>query len=286
MAEAALATPPAAPPATPPAAAPPWHQGIEADVIGSWQNKGWDITDPAKLVVEVSKSWKAAERHVGAPVDKIVRLPEPNDQAGWAGVWEKLGAPKEAKDYDIPAKYADGSDLDAGLADTLRSTFAKSHLPKEAAGEVAKAIVKYVEEADKSEATLGEQRKADQIAALQRDWGAKQQENQVIAINGARRLGLSSDQVKAMENALGYDVAAKLLHKIGVGTTESSFVEGGTTSANTTTSEQATSRLNDYAKDKEWSARLQAGHPPTVREWKALMEQKHGISEAQELANM
>lgn len=269
-------------------AAAPWHQGIEADVVGSWQNKGWDMTDPAKLVLDVSKAWKAAERHVGAPADKLVRLPDNNnDPAAWNAVWEKLGAPKEAKDYEIPTKYADGSDLEPGLADTLRNTFAKAHLPKEAASEVAKAIVKYVEDADKSEGTLAEQKKAEQLAALDREWGNKRDENTLIGLNGARRLGLSPDQVKAMEAALGYDVAAKLLHKIGVGTTESSFVEGGNRSNNPTTSEQARSRLNDLMSDKDgWAKRLLAGGQTEKREYRALMEQIHGISEARELANM
>jgi len=292
MAEAAPATPPAgtppaSPPATPPAA-PPWHQGIEADVIGSWQNKGWDISDPAKLVQEVTKSWKAAERHIGAPADRIVRLPDNNnDPNAWASVWEKLGAPKEAKDYEIPTKFSDNTDVEAGLVDTLRNTFAKAHLPKEAASEVSKAIVKFIEDADKSESVIATQKRTEQLAALDREWGTNKDANMLVALNGARRLGLSQEQVRSLEDALGADTAAKLFHRIGVGTTETSFVEGGNRTNSPTTSEQARSRLNDLMSDKDgWAKRFTAGGAVEKREFRALMEQIHGISEARELASM
>jgi hypothetical protein len=285
MAEAAPATP-SAPPAPPPAApstppATPWHTGIEPDVVGSWQNKGWDITDPAKLVVDVTKSWKAAERHIGAPADKIVRLPEPNDLAGWKNVWEKLGAPKEAKDYSLP------EGVDPALADTLRNTFAKQNMPKAMAEEVAKAFAKHVADGKVSEQTLNEQRKTETLAALQREWGAKFQENQVVALDGARRLGLSQEQVVKLEDALGWDTAAKLMHRIGAGLREPGQLHGPDQSTSASTKEQAQSRLNDLMAEKEgWAKRLQAGGKVEQREFKALMEQIHGVNEQHELAAM
>ena len=82
--------------------AAPWHQGVDADLVGAWQNKGYDLTDPAKVAVETGKAWREAEKMIGVPRDQLVRLPHnTNDPAAWRPVWERLGAPKEAKDYDF-----------------------------------------------------------------------------------------------------------------------------------------------------------------------------------------
>src|SRR5712664_2581436 len=94
------------------AASKPWYQGVagvDQEMVGHWQNAGWANKTPQELVVELTKSWKAAEKHVGVPADQIVRLPkDPKDELGWKQVWQRLGAPKEAKEYDFtPVKFAD-----------------------------------------------------------------------------------------------------------------------------------------------------------------------------------
>jgi hypothetical protein len=279
----------AAPPpgGTPPPPQTPWHQGIaDADTIGAWTNKGLDMADPAKLAVELTKHWKAAERHVGVPADRLLRLPEkPDDTAGWNTVWQKLGAPAEAKDYDFSTvKFADGTDLEQSFIDTMRATFAARHLPKEAATEVTKAVVKYLESAEASENSVTNAARQTQLASLEAKWGAQKDANMLQALNGARRLGLNPDQVKGIERAIGLDVAAELFRKIGIGTNEDTFVEGRSTGGQPATSEAAQSRLNDLKSDPEWTKRYLSGSQKERREFHALMEQITGISEAAELA--
>lgn len=274
MAEAAVA---ATPEATP--AAAPWHQGIEADVLGSWQNKGLDISDPAKLSVELTKHWKAAERHVGAPADQILRLPaNQNDSAAWKQIWERLGAPREAKDYEITGE--------GNLVDAMRTAFGANNVPKDAAKKIAEAVIKSVEGDAQTQKTLNDQRKIDTLASLQREWGAKYEENRVVALDGARRLGLSQEQLVKVEDALGWDVAAKLMHRIGVGLREPGQLHGGDQTVTPTTAQAAEARLKDLMSNKDWVARLQSGDKETQREWNALFQQKLGINEADELAQM
>ena len=54
MADPAPVAPPAAPGAPPLSAPPPaWHTGVEADFLGTWQNRGIDYSDPEAAPADV-----------------------------------------------------------------------------------------------------------------------------------------------------------------------------------------------------------------------------------------
>src|SRR5258708_36738726 len=55
--------------------AKPWHDGIEAETLGFWQNKGYDLTSPLKLATELTKQYPQAETHIGAPTGRLHRRP-------------------------------------------------------------------------------------------------------------------------------------------------------------------------------------------------------------------
>jgi hypothetical protein len=80
----------------------PWHDGVEADTVGFWQNKGYKVDDPKALATDLTKQYRELERHIGAPPDQILRLPKadakPEDIKAF---WSKLGAPADAKEYDF-----------------------------------------------------------------------------------------------------------------------------------------------------------------------------------------
>src|SRR5258708_6406048 len=104
-------TPPAG---TPPASDKPWHDGLAAEDVGYFQNRGWDKVDAKTAAINAAKAHREAEKLIGAPADKIIRLPnDPNDAEAWRQVRLRLGAPKDAKEYDFSTvKFADGTDLD------------------------------------------------------------------------------------------------------------------------------------------------------------------------------
>jgi hypothetical protein len=267
---------------------PPWHQGVDADLLGAWQNKGYDLTDPAKVAVETGKAWREAERMVGVPKEQLLRLPaNAQDAAAWRGVYERLGAPKEAKDYDFTSvKYNGTQDLEPSFVDALRSAFHTRGVSKDAATDITKAVVNFLNSEDTREATEAAARKTAQLAALDAKWGTQKDANYLTALNGARRLGLSKEQMQGIEAAIGYDVAAELFRKIGAGTNEDTFVDGGAKTGQPATSEAAQARLNDLKSDPDWMKRYLSGSEKEKREFKSLIEQITGISEAQELARL
>src|SRR6266436_6911584 len=127
--------------------APPWHAGVDADILGHWQNKGYSLDDPKTVAIEVTKQARDLQKHFGVPADRIVKLPDKaDDEAGWSAVWQRLGAPKEPKDYDFSAvKHADGNVPDAGLIDAIRGAAAAVHAPKDRAADLATAVVKHLD---------------------------------------------------------------------------------------------------------------------------------------------
>lgn len=266
-----------------PAAGEPWYSGIDRDLVGHWQNRGLDLSDPVKLVAEVGKAHREAERHIGVPPNRLVRLPErPDDAQGWKAVWERLGAPKDAKEYDFSGiKYGD-EDLEPSFVESLRSTFARTNLPKEAATEVTKAVVKYLTDADSQEQTAQATRLTEEMAALERNWGPNFHENMRLADEATRRLGLTKDDCNAIGEKMGAAKLAEVLRRIGAGTQEAIFKDGGGMNGNPASVESAIARKNDLKETNKTRPLTPAEH----KEMNILNQRITGINEAAELAKL
>lgn len=258
--------------------AKPWFDGLDAETIGHWDNKGWKKDDPKALATELTKAWKGLERHFGAPADRIIRLPEKaDDEAGWSAVRQKLGAPKEAKEYDFSTvKFSDGTELEQGFTDTMRSVLYKAGASKDAATDVVKSVVKFMDDADAAEtAARAAKIQADQ-SALKQEWGQNFDFNRLTAMQGVKRAiggddAAAQSVVDAMQNAIGYKATMEFWRKIGAGTSESTFHDGGTT-GNPTTMQGAIARKSELERDPEWSARYLKGSPKEVAEMNALIQ--------------
>jgi hypothetical protein len=268
------------PPATP--APPPWHQGVDADILGTWQNKGWDTSDPAKIAIEASKSYREAEKMIGVPKDQLLRIPaKPDDTAAWKALYQRLGAPADAKDYDVSPVTGEG--WEPSLADALRQAFSARNVTKDAASDITKALAKWFGDEESASNIASEAKKTTELVNLKQQWGAHYDSNLLEAKKGALGLGLTEDQVRAFEGIMGYDKAAELFRKIGSLNAEDQLVTGVRTGSPTTV-DQATARVNDLRTDPDFQRRLFAGEATARREWANLHEQIAGVSEAAELA--
>ncbi len=240
----------------------PWHTGIEPEFIGHAQNKGWKLDDPKEAFVAAVKQAREAERHFGVPPDRLVKMPaadaKPEDIRAY---YERLGAPKEAKDYDVSAIK------DATVAEAVRAAAHARGVTRDAAAEIAKAVATSLESRATTDSTVNAQNLADQKAALRANWGDKFEFNHLQAIEGARRLGIAPEAVKALEGAIGYDKVMETMRKIGANTREDTFVEkGGGANGDVTTREGAVARKQDLMADKAWAARFLAGGATEARE--------------------
>src|SRR5580693_1633942 len=99
------------------AAAAPWYQGAGADAetVGFWDNKGWSKDAPDKIAIEATKRARQLESHYGVPAEQLLKLPRADaGPEAWRSIHERLGAPKESKDYDFGDAGKDLGDALAG----------------------------------------------------------------------------------------------------------------------------------------------------------------------------
>ncbi len=260
--------------ATTTTAATPWHQGIEAETLGFWQNKGYDLADPKAFATKITEHYRNAEKHLGVPQDRLLRLPEkPDDADGWKTVYQRLGAPKDVKEYDFKdIKFGDGTELDEQFTTAMRSELLKANVAKDKAPDIVKAVVKYLDDADKAEATIRESEKTAQIQKVLKGWGPHRNENELMSLQALKRLEISQPEYDKLAGAIGYDRAAEIFCKIGAGFKEAPYVDGQTPGAPTTAA-SAQARLAELENDPGWRAKLVKNDTATWREFRALSAQ-------------
>lgn len=257
-------TPPTPPPhPTPP---PVWHTGIDAEFIGHAQNKGWKLDDPKEAFVAATKQARELERHFGVPPEQLLKMPKadakPEEIAAFR---QRLGAPKEASEYDLSAIK------EATIADTLRATAFTTGLSKDAATAVAAAVAKAIESQSTTDGVVKSGKLAEEKAALEKNWGTKFTFNKLLAEEGARRSGITPEAVVAMESQIGYAAVMEHFRKLGAHTSEDTFVErDGGGGGDVTTREGAISRKAELMADPEWGKRLTAGNVEARREYDRL----------------
>lgn len=268
-------TPPPSATTTPPPSPPPaaWHSGIDAEFIGHAQNKGWKLDDPKEAFIAATKQARELERHFGVPPDRIVKLPpadaKPEEIRAY---YQRLGAPAEAKEYDFSVvKDAAGNPIAAPLADALREAAFDRGLTKDAALVVAQKVVKAMDGVRAAESADQTAKIAEAREKLKQNWGTSFEYNKLKAMDGARKLGIDPEAVATLENVIGYAGVMEALRKIGVGTTEDTFVDRGTnTNGQVTTREGAVARKEELRKDPAWVDRYLKGGAAEVREMTAL----------------
>lgn len=265
----------------------PWYQGVEGvDTVltGHIQTKGWDKLDPAKAAVAAAQAHRQAEGLIGAPADQILRLPKETTDPAWNSVWQRLGRPAEEKGYDFSGvKFADGTEPDESLVNTLRSTAFKLNVPAEAASGMMRAVLKYTEDAEAAEEAERAASLQTSREALKKSWGANEAANKLIAQNAWRALltktGMPQEQfaeaMTALENmpGVGYVGLHQILLSIGQSIGEAKFITNtGAAGDGVMTAEQATARIAELKKDQAWVKGYLAGDATKKREMENLLK--------------
>lgn len=253
------------------AAAKPWYDGqADAAMVGHWQNKGYDVTNPAKIAIEASKAYQEAEKLIGAPASQMIRLPvdwEKNSDA-MKPIWQRLGAPNEAKDYDFPAlKDKDGKITNTALDGTLRESLFQLNVPKAMASAIAAIVAKRDVDVATTSATETAAAQKTEAESLQKNWGTNAPRNMVIAKNAAAALRVTAEEVAALEKVVGYARTMEMFREIGAKIGEDKFIRtDGPSGSNIATKEQAQARITELKNDKAFTKRYLDGDVQAVRE--------------------
>lgn len=279
-----MADPTPTPTPTPAPAGTPWFQGMEgvdAEFTGYLTNRGWDKLDAPKAAFEAAKAHRELHKLHGVTADRLIRLPEKlDDPEAMAPVWQRLGKPTDAKDYDFSAiKFKDGTEIDQTFADTMRATLFKLNVPKDAAPQIVREIVNQIDAAEANDAAERASSLAADKQALEKSWGANAAANRLIAQNALRALlpasGMSPDKfaeaMSAMESVVGYAGLHNILLTIGQKIGEDKFIGGhGVNNDGVMSKEQAQARINELKADKDWVGRWMKGGSAEKREFDNL----------------
>jgi hypothetical protein len=271
-------TPAPTPAPTPTPTPAPWYQGttgLDAELTGHIQNKGWHNLTPAEAAVAAARSHREAERTLGLRADHDVVMVPKNQAAGdMAPVWEKLGKPKAATDYDFAdVKFPDGSPLPDDFANFMREKLFAANLPKSTATDVARAIAEYVAKDEAGEAALRADALAADKAALAKSWGSNQAANLLVAQNAVRALGLEPETVATLEGVVGYGKVMEMFRQIGSRIGEDAFVTAGGKgigNGGIMSIEQAIARKAELRADPAFVRRFTEGEAQARREMLAI----------------
>lgn len=252
----------------------PWHTGIDGDLIGHAQNKGWKIDDPKVAFSAAAQAHREAQSKLGVPPEQLLRLPkDQTDEAGWKAVYGRLGVPEDAKDYDLTSvKLANGTDVPAGLADALRAAMHAAHTPKDRAADVVKAVVKHLDASTAAADADKTAKLAEDKAALAKNWGKNEQANKFIASQAAQKLGVAPETVASLEGVVGYRAIMEMFHKIGMSMGEDKFVaaDQNNPGSGIMSRDQAQARKSELMSDRTWADRYTKGDIQARREMRAL----------------
>ncbi len=251
---------------------PPWFDGFDTETKGYIQIKGLDKKTPAEAFLEVSKFHREAEKFVGAPANEMMRLPKDPNAPEWKNVWERLGKPVDAKDYDFTTvKRAGDKPLDQALADTLRKAAFDSNIPKEAAVRMAAELAKHFDSTEAASEAINADKFANEKRELEKNWGGNIAANTIVAQGAVRALGVDPQAVAALEKVEGYAKVMEMFRNIGSKIGEDRFVSNSSGSGKgPMTTEQAVAEKEALKRDEAWRNRYLKGGVEEKRQLDAL----------------
>lgn len=265
-------TTPATPatPVTPAAPAAAWHDSFDAETKGWLANRGLDKLDVNEALAKAIEGHRQAERHLGVPADRILKLPEQLTGDDMGPVYDRLGRPATADGYEF--KAPEGAELDENFVGWAKKAFHAAGISKENAAKLVDSFHN-----DFVKATLEAQTQAQmqdhtaRVQALDKEWGAAREQNIQIARSAATALGYDAATIDKLEAAMGYDWVMKHFHALGTKIVEDSFVTGKSPSlSRILTPEQALSRISDLKADENFRKKYLAGDVEATQEMARL----------------
>lgn len=258
-------------------ASKPWHDGVEAELLGHFQSRGLDKMSARDAAISEAKAYREASKLIGAPPESMVRIPkEAADTEGWNKVYDRLGVVRDPAKFDFSTvKFADGTALDEDTIKSFRQDAIDLKLTADGAKDYAKKIVAQRDAQKAAEQTAYTEKLAAEKDTLKKNWGSNYNMNLVTAQNAAKTLGIQPDEIKALEGTVGFSRVLEIMRNIGARTGEDKFVQGGGGGAMTV--EQAKSELAMLERDTDWSNKFQNGDVNAVKRFNDLTRMAVGL---------
>lgn len=260
--------------------APP---AASTNVVSDWTSS---LPDSAKLYVSqkgfkdpgaVLDSYQNLEKLMGAPKERLLRLPDKSDAPEWGEIYDKLGRPKAPTDYafqgvkDASGKVTPGNPEFTSWA---QKQFHDLGLTKAQGETLAAKWNEYAVSGQTKESEVRSATTKAEALALNKEWGAAHEQNIKAAQAAARQFGLGQAEVDKLEASIGFGKTMKFLAAVGAKVGEDGFVigqtEGGFSGA--LTPEIAQAQIADLRNDKDWTQRYLSGETAAKSKIERLMK--------------
>ena len=212
-------TPPAGGSTPPSSTTPPsdWTSGLNDDFKGYVQNKGFK--DPTAVL----DSYRNLEKLMGAPKERLLKLPEKmDDDAAMMEIYNKLGRPEKADDYNLPVPAG----MDDSFAKWAKGSFHEMGLTKGQAEKFGGKWNEYVQSQVAARQEAAKTKITAEVESLKKEWGMAHDQNVNVAKNAAKAFGVTEEMINKMEATIGFAPLMKFMHGIGSKLGESNFVGG------------------------------------------------------------
>lgn len=249
----------------------PWYASIEnAELRGRAELSKFET--PEKLL----ESYVNLEKHMGAPADRLLRLPEKPEDPAWKDIHKRLGfdAPDDPKDYELPVPEGFNTDYAAAVAAKAKELGIPKHMLKGLAEFNNEYMVKAIDADTQAAEAAATAKHATAMAELRVAWGGTFDTTMALAQRAEAamkaELGVGEESLLAWQNA---DPQAyyKMLAYQGSRLAEGERIDGGTTPSTATMSPEAAKvKIAALSADPDWFARWHAGGVAERAEWSRL----------------
>lgn len=247
-----------------------WTAGLDDAAKGYISNKGW------KSPADLFQSYQNLEKMRGVPAERLLTLPEGDDPEAWGQVWARLGRPEKPEDYGLQAPEGGSPETVAALAKMMH----EAGIPKAQAQKLAAAMQASGTEMQTAAQQAAAQKSEAEFADVRKEWGAAFDAKAEMGRRYARELGLTQDDLAAMESALGTGKLLRLMAKGGerLGEHAAAGLDGGGKGMGVMTPEAAKSRISALHNDPDWSKRYLAGGANENAEMQQLIKYANGLA--------
>lgn len=251
-----------------------WSDGLGDELKGWAQNRGYTNLKADEALPKIAEGFWNAEKKMGVPADRVLKLPEDmTDPEALAPVYDRLGRPESPDKYELAAP--EGVQTEEAFVNWARNAFYKAGLTQAQAKAVFEDYMGFENEYFSNVETNSAEESQAQELALKKEWGNAFQQNTAIAGAAANQLGVTTEEVDAIQEALGFDRTMKLFHQIGSRTMEPNLLNGGQNNdgmGSAMTPEAAKQRIEELKADPDWRKAFNNNGPNSkeARQWNWL----------------
>lgn len=246
----------------------PWFAKFEnADLRGYAELKQWK--DESAVV----ESYRNLEKHMGAPAERLLKLPEKPDDPGWKAIHDKLGfgVPDSVDGYNLEVPEGAGPEF----ATKAKEWALKNGIPPRMMEGLSKDWNQFMIDASKAEVEAIKAQETADLTSLRQTWGQQYDSSVELArreaAEQAKISGLDADGLNKIEAAVGTAAFLKLFASIGSKTQGEAHVHGDSgTGTFRMSPEAAQAKINQLKGDATFFARFQKGEAQALQEWQTL----------------